>query len=85
MGVLPLQFLEGDNYQKLGLSGTEIFNIKGIAEDLTPGKEVTVRASAGDGVETTFNVKVRLDTEVEVDYYRNGGILQTVLRQMLKS
>jgi aconitate hydratase len=85
MGVLPLQFLEGDNYQKLGLSGTEIFNIKGIAEDLTHGKEVTVRASAGDGVETTFNVKVRLDTEVEVDYYRNGGILQTVLRQMLKS
>jgi aconitate hydratase len=85
MGVLPLQFLEGDNYQKLGLSGTEIFNIKGIAEDLTHGKEVTVRASAGDGVETTFNVKVRLDTEVEVDYYRNGGILQTVLRQMLKN
>jgi aconitate hydratase len=84
MGVLPLQFSDGDNHQKLGLTGTEIFNIKGIAEDLTPGKEVTVRARTEDGVETTFNVKVRLDTEVEIDYYRNGGILQTVLRQMLK-
>ena len=85
MGVLPLQFLEGDSWKKLGLTGREVYDITGIAEDLTPGKEVTVRAESEDGVETTFNVKVRLDTEVEVDYYRNGGILQTVLRQMLKA
>ncbi|MCK6621068.1 MAG: aconitate hydratase AcnA [Calditrichaceae bacterium] len=84
MGVLPLQFLEGDTAQKLGLGGKEIFDVTGLAEDLTPGKEITIRARAEDGVETTFNVRARLDTEVEIDYYRNGGILQTVLRQMLK-
>ena len=85
MGVLPLQFLDSDSAQKLGLSGTETFDITGIADGLTPGQEITVNARTEDGVETTFNVKTRLDTEVEVDYYRNGGILQTVLRQMLKN
>jgi len=85
MGVLPLQFLEGDNAEKLGLNGTEIYDITGISEDLKPGKEISVRARNDEGVETTFSAKVRLDTEVEIDYYRNGGILQTVLRQMLKN
>ena len=85
MGVLPLQFLKGDSAASLGLSGKETFNITGIADGLTPGQEVMVQATTDDGVETSFNVLARLDTEVEVDYYRNGGILQTVLRQMLKS
>nr|NIR47626.1 aconitate hydratase [candidate division KSB1 bacterium]NIT70091.1 aconitate hydratase [candidate division KSB1 bacterium]NIU23727.1 aconitate hydratase [candidate division KSB1 bacterium]NIU93576.1 aconitate hydratase [candidate division KSB1 bacterium]NIW68171.1 aconitate hydratase [candidate division KSB1 bacterium] len=84
MGVLPLQFLEGDNAEKLGISGNEIFDIEGISQGLTPGKEVTVTARTEDGVETTFSAKVRLDTQVEIDYYRNGGILQTVLRQLVK-
>ncbi|RMH75963.1 MAG: aconitate hydratase AcnA, partial [Calditrichaeota bacterium] len=85
MGVLPLQFLPGDNYQKLGLTGREQYDIDGIAEDLTPGKELQVTAIDDEGVETKFNVRVRLDTPVEVEYYRHGGILQAVLRQMLKS
>ena len=82
MGVLPLQFLPGDSAEKLGLTGKEIFNIEGISGNLRPGQDVTVRAHGDDGVETTFNALVRLDTPVEVEYYRNGGILQTVLRQL---
>ncbi len=82
MGVLPLQFQSGDSWKKLGLDGTETFDIDGI-DDIQPAKELTVRATNGDGVETTFTVVARLDTDVEVDYYLNGGILQTVLRQML--
>ncbi len=82
MGVLPLQFLPGDSAGKLGLTGKEIFNIEGISGNLQPGQDVTVRARGDDGVETTFNALVRLDTPVEVEYYRNGGILQTVLRQL---
>ena len=82
MGVLPLQFLPGDNREKLGLTGREIYQIEGIAQGLKPGQEVHVRAIREDNVETTFNVRVRLDTPIEVEYYRHGGILQTVLRQM---
>ncbi len=84
MGVLPLQFLPGDNWQKLGLTGKEVFDIEEIAHDLTPGKEIPVQAKTDDGVQTSFNVLVRLDTPVEVEYYLNGGILQTVLRQMVR-
>ncbi|RMG69178.1 MAG: aconitate hydratase AcnA [Calditrichaeota bacterium] len=82
MGVLPLQFLPGDNREKLGLTGREIYQIEGIAQGLEPGQEVHVRAIREDNVETTFNVKVRLDTPIEVEYYHNGGILHTVLRQL---
>ncbi|NOX36339.1 MAG: aconitate hydratase AcnA [Calditrichaeota bacterium] len=84
MGVLPLQFKPGDNREKLGLTGKEIYHIEGI-QHLQPGGEVTIRAEREDGVVTTFNVQVRLDTPVELEYYRNGGILQTVLRQFLTS
>ncbi len=83
MGVLPLQFKSGDNRERLGLTGKEVYHIEGLPH-LEPGKEVTVRAEREDGVVTTFNVLVRLDTPVELEYYRNGGILQTVLRQFLK-
>jgi aconitate hydratase len=83
MGVLPLQFLPGDSYKGLGLNGRETFDIEGISEGLTPGKKVTVNAVSEDGTKKTFQALVRLDTDVEVDYYVNGGILQTVLRQII--
>jgi aconitate hydratase len=82
MGVLPLVFQEGQNAQTLGLSGYETFDILGI-EGITPGKELTVVATKPDGGKTEFTVKARIDTAVEVDYYKNGGILQTVLKNML--
>jgi len=85
MGVLPLQFQEGDNREKLGLTGKEIFTIQGISEGLTPGKELQVTALDKEGTQKMFVVICRLDTPVEVEYYINGGILQTVLRQMVKS
>jgi aconitate hydratase len=82
MGVLPLQFSDGESRSSLGLTGFERFNITGIAEDLTPGKILEVSAQAEGGQEKHFQVIARLDTPVEIDYFRNGGILQYVLRQM---
>ncbi len=83
MGVLPLQFLSGENRTTLGLSGEEVFAIGGIADDLRPGKRLAVTATAADGKTTQFEVVCRIDTPVELDYYRHGGILQFVLRQLL--
>ncbi len=85
MGVLPLQFKEGENAEALGLKGDEVYDILGITNDLQPRQELTVRARGADGTEKTFTVIARLDTPVEVEYYRNGGILHTVLRQLLKA
>jgi len=82
MGVLPLQFLAGDNAQKLGLTGREKFTISGIEEGLKPRQELTVNTVNDEGVRITFNVQSRLDTVIDVKYYENGGILQTVLREM---
>ncbi|MCC6133016.1 MAG: aconitate hydratase AcnA, partial [Acidobacteria bacterium] len=82
MGVLPLQFAAGEDAATLGLTGKETFEVGGIAEGLTPMKKVTVIATAGDGTKKTFTTTVRLDTPNEVDYYRHGGILQYVLRQL---
>jgi len=84
MGVLPLQFQEGVNPRSLGLTGRETFDISGIAGGLAPGGTVAVTATAEDGTATTFDALVRLDSDVEVDYYVNGGILQTVLRKMAR-
>jgi aconitate hydratase len=83
MGVLPLQFLPGESADSLGLSGREIFHISGLNDDIQPRSEVTVTAEKEDGERLTFRTIVRLDTPIEVDYYRNGGILHTVLRNML--
>ncbi len=83
MGVLPLQFSPGHSADSLGLSGTEVFDVRGIDGGLEPGCRVTVAARSDDGSATEFEAVVRLDTEMEVNYYRNGGILQTVLRQLL--
>jgi len=84
MGVLPLEFQPGDTADTLGLTGRESFSITGIADGLQPGGTVDVSATAEDGKETRFRANVRLDSEVDVEYYLNGGILQTVLRKMAK-
>jgi aconitate hydratase len=83
MGVLPLQFSEGESAESLGLTGHESFDIAGLA-GLEPGKELTVKATSDDGEGKEFQVKARVDSPVEVEYLRNGGILQTVLRQLLE-
>lgn len=83
MGVLPLQFMEGEGVEELELTGFEAFSVGGISEGLSPGKELTVTVTDPDGKQRRFGAVCRLDTPVEVDYYRNGGILQTVLRQMI--
>jgi aconitate hydratase len=83
MGVLPTQFILGENVDSLGLTGEERFFIEGLRDDIQPNSEVGVRAVRPNGKEVRFRVRVRLDTPVEVDYYRNGGILHTVLRNML--
>src|SRR6185436_13498338 len=78
MGVLPLIYKPGQTRASLGLTGEEVFDIQ-VNDSLKPGQDVTVKA--GD---KTFVTTCRIDTPVELDYYRNGGILQTVLRKMLK-
>ena len=82
MGILPLQYLAGESRDTLGLSGEETFAIDGIAEGLRPGGHVTVTATDARGTTTTFEALVRIDTPVELEYYRNGGILPYVLRQL---
>jgi len=82
MGVLPLQYLEGESAESLGLSGRETLTIRGIADGLAPGDRVGVTATHEDGTTTEFDVAVRLDSDVDVEYYQNGGILHTVLRKM---
>jgi aconitate hydratase len=82
MGVLPLQFKEGENWKTLGINGSETFDILGLNDSLQPGQTLTVTAKREDGSTFNFDVITRLDSTVDVEYYRNGGILQTVLRQM---
>jgi aconitate hydratase len=84
MGVLPLEFLPGQTHESLGLTGKETVDIAGIASDLKPQKLMTVKATSEDGTVRTFEVRCRIDTPVEVDYYKNGGILQAVLRKFAK-
>jgi aconitate hydratase len=84
MGVMPLQYKDGENAASLGLDGTETFTISGIAEGLTPQKEVTVKAVKDNGDEVNFKAVARLDSEIEIAYYQHGGILQYVLRDFLK-
>ncbi len=85
MGVLPLQFQDGSSWSSLGLNGRETFDILGVNNDIKPNQEVTVTATREDGTKFDFTVTARLDSTVDVDYYHNGGILQTVLRQMIKN
>ena len=83
MGILPLQFKDGQNVESLGLTGEEEIDIEGLGDDLEPRQEVTVIAN-GKGRTTEFTATVRIDTPIEVEYYRNGGILHTVLRKLVK-
>lgn len=85
MGVLPLQFQEGHGWKSLGLNGRETFDILGLSNDVKPGQELTVVVTREDGTQFEFQAIARLDSMVDVDYYHNGGILQTVLRQMIAS
>ena len=82
MGVLPLQFQRGQSRSSLGLTGTGTFEIQ-IGDDLKPGQDVKVRVAGREGPPVEFSALCRIDTPVEIEYYRNGGILQTVLRKML--
>ncbi|MCA9516403.1 MAG: hypothetical protein KC635_15795, partial [Myxococcales bacterium] len=83
MGVLPLQFKPGESGASHGLTGRETFSIA-VDDGLQPLQDVTVKAVAEDGAETSFTVTARIDTPVEVEYFRNGGILHTVLRRLAK-
>jgi aconitate hydratase len=89
MGVLPLQFVDGQNAESLGLSGLEEYSIVGLADSLVNGfpadRRLEVRATTAGGDAKVFKALVRIDTPMEVEYYKNGGILQYVLRQLLKS
>lgn len=82
MGVLPLQFADGENAESLGLTGEETYDVVGLDDGLKPQSTLEVHATAADGSKKTFQAIVRIDTPVELDYYRNGGILQTVLRKI---
>jgi aconitate hydratase len=83
MGVLPLQFHEGTTAQTLGLDGTETYDITGLGADLKPRQDVNLRITRKDGSSQDVTVKVRIDTPIEVDYYRHGGILPFILRQLI--
>jgi aconitate hydratase len=82
MGVLPLQFEPGDSRESLGLTGEETYAVRGIADGLDLGSTVEIVARAADGSEKSFRAIARIDTPVELEYYRHGGILPYVLRQI---
>jgi aconitate hydratase len=83
MGVLPLQFLAGENCESLGIDGTEIFTIAGLDSSLMPSQILTISSMDSEGASRDFRVVSRLDSKIEIDYYKNGGILQYMLRQFL--
>ncbi|MEM2061036.1 MAG: aconitate hydratase AcnA, partial [Candidatus Caldarchaeum sp.] len=83
MGVLPLQFQEGEGWKQLGLTGRETYTIQGISEGLTPKKKLQVTAVDDAGNVKQFTVTARLDTKIEIEYYKHGGILQYVLRKLM--
>jgi len=85
MGVLPLQFLPGQNAEALGLDGSERFTITGIADGLEPRELLAVRAERENGQTIEFQAIARLDTEMEIEYYRHGGILPYVLRRLIRA
>jgi aconitate hydratase len=83
MGILPLQFKDGETAASLGLTGFEVFDIEGIAAGIKPGMLVTIRARDEAGNQKTFQAVTRIDTPYEIHYYQHGGILQYVLRQLI--
>ena len=85
MGILPLQYKGGDTADSLGLDGRETYSVTGVSDGLAPHADLEVKATTDDGGEVSFTVECRIDSDVEVDYYRNGGVLQMVLRRMLEA
>ncbi len=85
MGVVPLQFFDGETAETIGLDGTEKFTIKGFNDSIKPNQHLVVSALDMDGNYKTFSVRCRLESKMEIDYYRNGGILQYMLRQFIDS
>jgi aconitate hydratase len=83
MGVLPLQFIDGTSAQSLGLDGSEVFSITGLSDSIQPGQQVTLEINGKGRQSRSVPVKLRIDTPIEIDYYRHGGILPFVLRQLL--
>jgi aconitate hydratase len=83
MGVLPLQFKEGVSAKSLGLDGTEVFDIRGLGNGLKPQQDVTLEITRGSAQKESVPVRCRIDTAIEIEYYRHGGILPYVLRQLL--
>ena len=83
MGVLPLQFEEGTSAQTLGLDGSEIFDVAGLSDDVKPRQKLTLRITKADGTKQEVPVTLRIDTPIEVEYYRHGGILPFVLRELM--
>jgi aconitate hydratase len=83
MGVLPLQFIGDDSAQTLGITGAESYDLKGLEGDLKPQQNVTLVIHRNDGTSQEVTVLLRIDTPIEVDYYKHGGILPFVLRQLL--
>jgi aconitate hydratase len=83
MGVLPLQFVEGTSAQSLGLNGSETFSVIGLSDSIRPGQNLTLEIKRQNGESQQVPVKLRIDTPIEIDYYRHGGILQFVLRELL--
>ncbi len=83
MGVLPLQFEDGTSAQSLGLDGTETYSLTGLSNEIQPGQMVTLEISRQDGQRESVPVKLRIDTAIEIDYYRHGGILPFVLRELV--
>jgi aconitate hydratase len=83
MGVLPLQFPDGTTAQSLGFDGSEIFSIIGLSDSIKPGETITLEIEDKNRRKRPIPVKLRIDTPIEIDYYRHGGILPFVLRQLL--
>ena len=84
MGILPLKFIERQNAESLGLQGDEVFDIEGLSDNLAPKSVLTIKATKIDKSVVEFKATALLNTQVEVNYYRNGGILHTVLRNLVK-
>ena len=84
MGILPLELAPGSTWQSVGLTGEEVFDFPTLDDNLKPRQKLKVIATSPDGKTKEFEATVRIDTPVELDYYRNGGILQTVLRKLLE-
>jgi len=84
MGVLPLEFQKGESYESLGITGSEIFSLKGLEKGLKPGQEITLEIDRGDRKDQTTVIS-RIDTPIEVDYFQHGGIMPYVLRSLLSA